>query len=143
MTGRLATARDPQREGAELSEIISEVLQPCGYAGRISTIGPKARLSPKTAIAMSMGLQELATNAAKHGALATPDGQVQLSWIKSDRVVELEWREIGGPHVAAPEPTGFGSVLLCRVLPSELGHPVEMIHAPDGLICRLGASAID
>jgi PAS domain S-box-containing protein len=124
---------------AELSQLVGEVLAPFAHAGRISTAGPQVRISPKTAIALSMGLMELATNAAKHGALSTPDGRVELSWIASRQAVALEWRERGGPPVASPQLSGFGSVLLGRVLASELGHPPELVYAPEGLICRIHA----
>jgi PAS domain S-box-containing protein len=130
-------------EGAELGEIIAEVTRPYDHAGRISMAGPRTRLSPKTAIALSMGLHELSTNAAKYGALSTPEGRIGVSWTKSNGTVALEWRESGGPLVAEAEPSGFGSLLLGRVLPAELGHAVELAHRPDGVICRLLAPTVN
>jgi PAS domain S-box-containing protein len=130
-------------EGAELTEIIGEVLRPYDHRGRISKSGPRVQISPKTAIALSIGLQEMATNAAKYGALSTPDGRVRVNWTRNDGGVEIEWRESGGPRVTTPEPSGFGSVLLNRVLPAELGHAVELVHAPEGVICRLHAPTLD
>jgi two-component sensor histidine kinase len=88
-----------------------------------------------------MGLLELAANAAKHGALSTPDGRVELSWTRSKDAIDFEWQESGGPQVTAPDLSGFGAHLLGRVLAGELGHPVELVYAPEGLICRLTAPA--
>jgi PAS domain S-box-containing protein len=146
VTGRLlalAAAHDVlNREnwrGADLDDIVSALMRPYHAPGRISTAGPKVRLSPKTAIALSMALQELATNAAKYGALSTPDGRVQLNWFRNGSSVELEWREIGDHPVAAPGLSGFGSQLLGRMLEGELGRPAETVYAPEGLICRVHA----
>jgi PAS domain S-box-containing protein len=130
-------------EGAELVEIIAEVTRPYDHAGRISMAGPMALLSPKTAVALSMGLHELSTNAAKYGALSTPEGHVDVNWSKSNGTIALEWRESGGPRVASAEPSGFGSLLLGRVLPAELGHAVELAHPPEGVICRFQAPALN
>jgi PAS domain S-box-containing protein len=123
-------------EGAELGEIVAEVTRPYDHAGRIWMGGPRTILSPKTAVALSMGLHELSTNAAKYGALSTPDGHVDVSWTKSDGTAALEWRESGGPPAAAGGPSGFGSLILGRVLPAELGHLVELAHPPEGVVCR-------
>jgi PAS domain S-box-containing protein len=130
-------------QGAELGQIISEVTRPYDHAGRIAIAGPKARISPKTAIALSMGLNELSTNAAKHGALSTPEGHVRVSWTKRDGTVAVEWRESDGPNVAAPGHTGFGSLLLGRVLPAELGHAVELTHPAQGVVCRFSAPTLN
>jgi PAS domain S-box-containing protein len=132
-----------QWQGAELGEIVAEVTRPYDHAGRISMGGPRARISPKSAIALSMGLYELSTNAAKYGALSTPDGHVRVNWTSRDGMVAVEWRESGGPHVAAPGPSGFGSLLLNRVLPAELGHAVELTHPPEGVVCRLRAPTVN
>jgi PAS domain S-box-containing protein len=130
-------------EGAELGEIIAEVTRPYDHAGRIWMGGPRVLLSPKTAVALSMGLHELSTNAAKHGALSTPDGHIDVSWTKSDGTTALEWRESGGPPTTEGEPAGFGSLLLGRVLPAELGHAVELTHPAQGVICRLSAPTLN
>jgi PAS domain S-box-containing protein len=126
---------------AELSDIVREVTQPYAHASRITIDGPKVRISPKTAIALAMGVNELASNAAKYGAFSNPDGRVDLRWTLSGDAIELWWRECGGPPVTAPISSGFGSRLLGRILAGEIGHPAEMTHAPEGLICRLRAPA--
>jgi two-component sensor histidine kinase len=126
-------------ENAELKEVIAEAMRP--YGKRVSAAGPHVRVAPKTVIALAMGLGELATNAAKHGALSTMDGHVELRWSLRDDSITLVWRELGGPPVASPQITGFGSFLLGQALVVELGRPAEITYAPDGLICRLWAPA--
>lgn len=130
-------------QGAELTDVSKETTKAYDHGGRIALAGPKVRLSPRTAIALSMALNELATNAAKHGALSHPDGRVELNWERADDGVILEWRESGGPAVAPPPSTGFGARLFGRVLAGELGHPAELTFAPDGLICRIRAPTED
>ena len=74
---------------------------------------------------LSMGLHELATNAAKYGALSTDTGTVHITWLvmpdHNGKRVKLTWREQGGPPVEAPTRKGFGSLLLEQALKSELG----------------------
>lgn len=139
-TGHDLLTRENWR-GAELTDVSKETTKAYNHGGRIALAGPKVRISPKTAIALSMALNELATNAAKHGALSSPEGRVQLNWERLDGTVTLEWRESGGPTVTAPPRTGFGSRLFGRVLAGELGAPAELIYAPSGLVCRIRAPA--
>jgi PAS domain S-box-containing protein len=139
----LSTAHDVlmRRHGysAELADIARSAVTPLVEAGRISFAGPTARLSPNVAVGLSMALHELATNALKHGALATPEGRVRMTWTAVDQGVDLEWRESGGELVSPPERTGFGSQLLRRGLAGMLGQGAELVFAPTGLICRIRA----
>jgi PAS domain S-box-containing protein len=127
--------------GAELTDVTQETTKAYNHGGRIALAGPRVRLSPRTAIALSMALNELATNAAKYGALSHPEGRVELNWARADDAVVLEWRESGGPAVSPPPSTGFGARLFGRVLAGELGQPAELTFAPGGLICRIRAPA--
>lgn len=125
--------------GAELAEIAWAAVKPFADAQRITITGPTVRLAPNIAVALSMALHELGTNALKHGALSTPTGQVQLSWTRNGETVALEWRERGGPSVTAPDQKGFGSRLLGQGLAGELGEAAELVFAPDGLVCTMRA----
>ena len=90
---------------------------------------------------ISMMLHELATNAAKYGALSNDTGEVFVDWRElgegSGRRVQLIWRETGGPSVAAPERKGFGTTLIQRGLTAQLGGKADIEFAPDGLRCTL------
>ena len=127
-------------EGADLAEIAGEAMRPYEEpaGGRIFIRGPRARLAPNVALALSMALHELATNAVKYGALSATDGQVCLDWALKDHAIDLTWRESGGPPVTAPLTKGFGSRLLSG-LSGEFGTPAEIDYAPTGLTCRLRA----
>jgi two-component sensor histidine kinase len=125
-------------EGADLREIISKTLQPYTLSGRMRISGPRLVLSPKAVVALTMGIHELATNAAKYGALSNDCGVISVSWTvsPSDTLV-LEWREQGGPPVAAPSRKGFGSRLIERNLPHDLDGIVSVDYLRDGLAFKL------
>jgi PAS domain S-box-containing protein len=125
-------------EGADLREIISKTLQPYTLSGRMRISGPRLVLSPKAVVALTMGIHELATNAAKYGALSNDCGVISVSWTvsPSDTLV-LEWKEHGGPPVAAPSHKGFGSRLIERNLPHDLDGIVSVDYLRDGLAFKL------
>lgn len=128
-------------EGASLLDLVASVS--VAHAGnqpnRFSAKGPIVRLSPKTAMALSMGLHELATNAVKYGALSVAEGRVDVSWRTADGRLRIEWRETGGPAVAPPARRGFGSRLVERGLAAEMGGTAEMHFEPEGLVCVIDA----
>ena len=124
-------------ESTELTDVAREVTGPLDHAGQISILGPKVRMSTRVAVAVSMALQELATNAVKYGGLSEPGGRVRLTWTKDMSAVDMEWRESGGPTVRPPEKPGAGSELFGQVLERELGRPADLDFEPDGLICRI------
>ena len=130
-------------EGAELAEIAAEAIRPYddAKARRITLDGPEARIAPSAALALSMALHELATNALKYGALSQARGRVAIRWVPEGGTIALEWRETGGPKVAAPARRGFGSRLLSQGLAAELGAKAEVLYEPEGLICRIRAPA--
>jgi two-component sensor histidine kinase/PAS domain-containing protein len=106
--------------------------------------GPPTRLSPKSALALTLAAHELATNAVKYGAWSVPQGVVSIGWSiaprdDGDRALSLEWRETGGPPVAPPASRGFGSRLIERGLSVELHGQAKLDFAPDGLVCRIEA----
>jgi two-component sensor histidine kinase len=104
--------------------------------------GPEIDLAAEATQPVAMVLHELATNATKHGALSSAHGRVLVRWRKSAKgrssgKLVLEWRETGGPPVAAPNAAGFGSSVICDVIPYELGGTVHYELARDGACCRL------
>lgn len=129
--------------GADVREIIAEQLGPYQHAAadRFDLSGPTVRVGAKIAMALGMMLGELATNAAKYGALSVDAGRVGVSWqLKADaggKMLQLTWREIGGPAVAQPSRRGFGSRLIERGLSHELGGSARMTFNPAGLVCEL------
>jgi len=129
--------------GADLREIANLASEPYLGEGAPPFVidGPSLSLPPRMAIAMALAFHELATNAAKYGALSRQGGQVAITWRtarQADGVrLDLEWRETGGPPVSPPTKKGFGTRLIQRSLAPDLGGQVELAFDPAGLICRL------
>jgi two-component sensor histidine kinase len=100
--------------------------------------GPDALLAPNDAMSLGLALHELATNAAKYGALSVPDGKVSVTWniISPDRLA-VSWREHGGPPVMAPTRRGFGLELIEKIVSQELDAPVDLSFDEDGVTCTL------
>ena len=95
-------------------------------------------LPPRVAGILSLALNELVTNAAKHGALSVLDGRVAVHWqLEDPRRLVLEWREEGGPPVRSPRRRGFGRELIERALSYELDAQVDLQFATDGVRCRI------
>ena len=127
-----------QGQGARLQEILAVELGPY-ETSRVAIAGPAILLAPKLATMMSLLVHELATNAAKYGALSTKTGQVAISWSISGGRMSLEWRETGGPIVNTPAKDGFGMRLLSQAL-AQFGGTVETTFEPTGLIAKLSAT---
>lgn len=131
--------------GAELHAIVAEVIRPYAEDGerRFAVEGPQVRLVPRCALALSMALHELCTNAAKYGALTASDGQVAIRWrVEAGRdgpQLELAWQEREGPPVDAPTRRGFGSRLIERGLAAELGGRTEIRYERSGVACTISA----
>jgi len=110
--------------------------------GRIIASGPDFELQPRQALALSLAIHELATNAAKYGALSG-EGQVNVAWgaksIDDVPSFHLTWTESGGPPVIEPEPQrkGFGSRLIEKMLANEFKGTVRTFYRPDGVVCEL------
>lgn len=120
--------------GADMKDVVMRVLD--GFAPtQVEIAGPALDVSPKHALALSLALHELATNAAKYGALSCADGRVSVRWHSSDGVLHLEWRETGGPAVAPPTRKGFGSRLLEQLFAGDLGGQTRLQYDVSGLRC--------
>ncbi len=109
-----------------------------GDEARVSIDGPAVLLTPRQAVSLSMALHELFTNAMKYGALSNREGHVTLEWEWTQETppqLEIRWHEQGGPRVAPPTRTGFGSVLLQRSLKGDLNAEVTLDYDPAGFVC--------
>jgi two-component sensor histidine kinase len=125
-----------QGAGAQLRDILAAELKPYEVS-RMAMAGPDCLLSPKLALTMALLIHELATNAAKYGALSSATGALTIGWTLAGTRLNLEWREIGGPPVVRPDHRGFGSRLFLRAL-DQFNGKVEADFAPTGLVCKLG-----
>ena len=124
--------------GASLREVFDVELHAMAGEDRVGfAYDADVRLNPKAAVALGMGIHELATNAVKYGALSTPEGQVAVRWSLEDGVLRLTWTETGGPPVKAPARRGFGARLLERGLAAELSGGVELTYDVSGLVCQM------
>lgn len=126
-------------EGTSLHSLVAEELAPYRTPEGFGVEGESVLLRPKAAQALAMALHELATNAAKHGAFASPGGRVEVTWRREqeDQAVVLVWRELVHRPIARPSAQGFGSVVLEQLLPHELGARVALDYQPAGLVCTM------
>ncbi len=127
---------------ASLAVIVDSVVGIQGQPDRFTISGPETVLGPKAALALSLILHELTTNAIKYGALSNETGRVSIVWriddIEGERQFRLRWQEQGGPPVATPTRRGFGSRLIERTFPSIAGR-AETAYPPSGVIFTLDA----
>ena len=132
---------DESWDSADLLDVVRASLRPHLGAdrGRLAFDGPNFRLQPKSAVALSMALHELGTNALKYGALAGENGVVALSWSTDGGRFRLRWEERGGPPVETPTRTGFGSRMIERGLAAELQGDVGLSYDPGGVVCTIDA----
>jgi PAS domain S-box-containing protein len=130
-------------EGAELHDIAARLAALHGGETRFELTGPSIRLSPRTALSLSMALHELATNAVKYGALSVPEGRISIAWDLAPgsgaERLDLVWTERDGPPVQPPSSRGFGSRLIERGLAAELSGEATIQFEPAGVVCRIRA----
>ena len=138
-----------------LSEVVRQQLAAFGGPERIAIVGDDIRLKPAVAQALAMLLHELATNAAKYGALSSEHGRVSVAWHRTspptgqaNRTQELAgglmltWHETGGPPVVPPARSGFGSALIRELVEYELDGKVDLVFAPAGVHCEVVIPAL-
>ena len=128
--------------GVELTELVRSELAPCLRDNNVIIEGPAIVLTSEAVQAVAIVLHELATNAAKYGALSSRHGQVSVCWRRqpngaSGAGVVLEWREIGGPPVKVSGALGYGTSVIRELIPYELGGTVDYLLAPAGVACLL------
>jgi two-component sensor histidine kinase len=127
-------------ESAEVGEVVVSVLEPHASrdGGRLHVAGPLVRLAPSPAVMLAMVLHELATNAAKYGALSNETGRILVRWEESEgKRIRLVWQESGGPPPSPPERKGFGSLLIEEAFASQVGGKSELRYTAEGLVCTL------
>ena len=126
--------------GAELACIAAQELAPYRTEdeARVQIDGPHVVLEPSAAQAIGVTLHELATNAAKYGALSVPKGQVEVTWIRAaDEQLILRWRESGGPAVRKPTRQGFGTSVIERMIRAQSNGEVRLDWRAEGLACEI------
>ncbi|WP_262266112.1 PAS domain S-box protein [Microvirga yunnanensis] len=135
--------------GVRLRDILRSELEPYDdqTGTRVILTGPDLDVPAHLTLAVGMAVHELTTNAAKYGALSSPQGRVQVTWSLpaadvGESKIRFEWVEHGGPPVAVPDRKGFGTTLLERVLSRQLGGEVEVAFAPEGLRVRVEAALV-
>jgi two-component sensor histidine kinase len=130
---------------ADLEEIIHETIAPFvdPQSDRITLEGPKIRLRAKVISAMAMAVHELATNAVKYGALSNDAGRVDIRWTIDNNMFAFDWTEMNGPAVKKPTTSGFGTLLVSRVLRAETRGEVSSDFAEGGYHLRLTAPLQD
>lgn len=126
--------------GMTMSRLVTEQLSE--YTDKpvtkISIDGPELKLSPAEAQSISMGLHELATNAAKYGSLGDKAGKLSVTWqIAKKNGYTFEWREEGLKDIQAPQKLGFGSMILTRILPSQLNGKADREFSSTSHVYRL------
>ena len=128
-------------QGVPLADLIRKELDAWMAVGSATVEGPDVLLSEHATQTVGMVLHELVTNAAKYGALSTPQGRVSVHWIQQLRenppMLVLKWRESGGPSVARPTRRGYGTSVICDLIPYELGGTVDLAFNVGGLYCRI------
>ena len=143
--GALGSAQDLLTQttltGARMADVVAEAFRPHGREGQVTMSGPDVDLAPRCALALSLALHELTTNAIKYGALSADGGRVAVSWTltpgEPDTVFALSWAESGGPPVAPPTRTGFGTGMIQRALSGYVGGATTLAYDPTGVVFTL------
>jgi PAS domain S-box-containing protein len=128
-------------EGALLTEIVN--LEVESFSDRVKVVGPHVMLNPRVAQTFALLLHELATNAAKYGALSGPTGRIAIYWfiegMGPDARFRFQWQEFDGPPVVPPTRQGFGRIVLEKAAEQEFGVPPKIRFAPEGLSYEIDA----
>ncbi|MDT0577021.1 CHASE domain-containing protein [Croceicoccus sp. F390] len=108
------------------------------HGSHLDLAGPDVDLAPNDALSLGLAVHELATNAAKYGALSVNSGKVYVHWdLVSHDLVRIRWREEGGPPVVQERRRGFGTDLIEKIVAHELRNPVDLVFEPAGVRCTM------
>jgi PAS domain S-box-containing protein len=124
---------------APLESLLQDIVAPYGSGqDRLRIGGPKLDLNARTALSLTMVLNELVTNAAKYGSLSAPSGTLSVQWeINSEGMLVIEWLEQGGPSVSVPSRRGFGTRLIERCVERDLDGSLDLRFVETGVRCRM------
>jgi PAS domain S-box-containing protein len=132
--------------GIPLAELVHRELSPYATGNNTRIAGHNVMLSAEASQALAMVFHELATNAAKFGALSTRSGHVSVCWTfrqngHAESWLCIDWEESGGPNVVPPKRSGFGTSVVRELVPYELGGSADLAHLPEGVRCKLDIPA--
>jgi PAS domain S-box-containing protein len=131
-------------QGVAIADLVRGQLAPfASLVGRIIVHGPDLRLKPFAAQAIGLALHELATNAAKYGALSRDKGRVDVTWRILGDACTVSWIERGGPPVSAPKQRGFGTIVMKAMAERGVDGVVDLDYAPSGVTWRLTCPAVN
>jgi PAS domain S-box-containing protein len=126
---------DSRWHGADLATLVADELAPYRAGDKVTCGGPDISLQPATAQGLALALHELATNAAKHGALSSPNGRITLEWQLEPDALSLHWAENGGPAIAHPSTRSFGLKVIVASIEQQLGGKAAFDWDSRGLRC--------
>jgi len=134
-----ALLSDARWHSADLGALVAEELAPyrAGEVDKVRVTGPNVSLPPHMAQGLALALHELATNAAKHGALSSLLGKLSLTWQLRPDFLVLQWIETGGPRVAPPSARSFGLKVIRTSIENQLNGKAIFEWAPTGMQCTL------
>jgi PAS domain S-box-containing protein len=127
--------------GVGLTDLVRRQLAPYTTDANAKISGPDTTLTSAETQAVAMVMHELVTNAAKYGALSSPEGSVSVKWDRTSAgaaaILTITWRELGGPPITAPVKSGYGSNLIRDLIPHELGGTVDLKFSSGGACCKI------
>jgi PAS domain S-box-containing protein len=129
-------------QGIPLGELVRHELEPYITTSDAGVDGPDVELSAEAGQTLAMVFHELATNAAKFGALSLRSGRVSVRWNfrrngHAESLLHIQWEESGGPDVIPPTRSGFGASVVRELIPYELGGAVDLMYLPEGVCCKM------
>lgn len=132
-----------QWQDAPLGSLVGEIVAPFNgeLSQRVNVEGPSIHVTPRFALSLTMALNELLTNAVKYGSLSVAIGTLSLVWNVhqegGNRMLDLDWKERGGPPAQQPTRRGFGTRLIERCIEGDLCGELDLMFEPEGLRCRI------